>query len=224
MIINSCSHKNPHLYEKYYGIYIDHSLRQGSGYIDSTGSKYWYTYVKTVITNDSLIPAHIRLSIPGGFYQNPFSNSEKYKVFFLSDSMTMENEFKDHYLVSGGLKKFFDSGLAFPFMLDTILKPKEECTIYIGFITEFNNKMSPYLSLFSRGHKPHFWPSKTKYLSDLAPSDSLLSIPDSTLNRFIQSTEKNLNLYIGVSIINPPFNRPNKYYDIIPCGQVSYSN
>ena len=80
-VINSCSRKNPHLYEKYYGIYIDHSPRQGSGYIDSTGTKYWYYYVKTVITNDSLVPAHVRLNIPNGFYQTNFSDAEKYKVF-----------------------------------------------------------------------------------------------------------------------------------------------
>jgi hypothetical protein len=101
LVINSCSHNNLHLYEKYYGIYIDSSLRQGSGYRDSTGIKYWYTYVKTVITNDSLVPAHVRLSIPKGFYQSTFSNDQKYKVFLLSDSTMEENEFKDYYLIAG---------------------------------------------------------------------------------------------------------------------------
>ena len=224
LVINSCSHKNPHLYEKYYGIYIDHSLRQGSGYSDSTGIKYWYTYVKTVITNDSLVPAHVRINIPNGFYHNTFSNDEKYKVFLLPDSMTAGNEFKDYYLESGELKKYFDSGLKNPFILDTVLKQKEECTVYIGFITEVNNGMGPYLSLFSRGHKPHFWPSKIKFLSALAPSDSLLSIPDSAINKFILSTEKQLSLFLGVSIINSRINEPVKYYNIIPCGEISYSN
>jgi hypothetical protein len=224
LVINSCSHKNPHLYEKYYGIYIDHSLRQGSGYIDSTEHKYWYYYVKTVITNDSLLPAHVKLSIPKGFYQSTFSNDGKYKVFLLSDSMTTENEFKDYYLVSGELKKFFDSGLENPFTLDTVLKPKEECTVYIGLITEVSNGTNPYLSLFSRGHKPHFWPSKIKSLAMLAPSDSSLSIPDSAINKFILPTQKQLNLFLGVSMINSRINEPVKYYNIIPCGEVSYSN
>jgi hypothetical protein len=223
-VINSCSHKNPHLYEKYYGIYIDHSLRQGSGYSDSTGIKYWYFYVKTVITNDSLVSAHVRLYFPKEFYQTNCSDSEKYKVFLLSDSMATENEFKDHYLVSGELKKFFDSGLENPFILDTVLKPKEECTAYIGFITEVSNGMSPYLSLFSRGHKPHFWPSKTKSLATFAPSDSSLSIPDSAINKFILPAEKQLSLFLGVSMINSRITEPAKYYNIIPCGQVSYSN
>jgi len=172
LLINSCSHKNLHLYEKYYGIYIDHSLRQGSGYIDSTGIKYWYYYVKTIITNDSLLPAHVRLSIPKGIYQSTISNDGKYKVFLLSNSMAEENESKDYYLVSGELKKFFDSGLESPFTIDTVLKQKEECTVYIGFIAEAGNAMNPYLSLLSRGHKPHFWPSKTKSLAPFAPSDS----------------------------------------------------
>lgn len=224
LAINSCSHKNPHLYEKYYGIYLDQSLRQGSGYRDSTGIKYWYFYVKTVITNDSLVPAHVRLNIPKEFYQTNFADAEKYKVFLLSDSMATENEFKDYYLVSGGLKKFFDSGLENPIILDTVLKPKEACTVYIGFITEVSNGLSPYLSLFSRGHKPHFWPSKTKFLAALAPSDSSLSIPDSAINKFIIPTEKQLSLFLGVSIINPAFNEPVKYYNIIPVGQISYSN
>jgi hypothetical protein len=222
LVISSCSHKNPHLYEKYYGIYIDHSLRQGSGYKDSTGIKYWYTYVKTVITNDSLIPAHVRLSIPKGFYQPVFSNDEKYKVFLLPDSMTTENEFKDYYLISGDLKKFFDSGIEKPFILDTVLKPNEECTVYIGFLTETSNGMIPYLSLLSRGHKPHFWPSKTKFRE--APPDSLLSIPDTEINKFTLPIEKQLSLFLGVTIINSQFNEPVKYYNIIPCGQVSYSN
>jgi len=224
VVINSCSHKNPHLYEKYYGIYIDHSLRQGSGYRDSTGIKYRYYYVKTVITNDSLVPAHVRLSVPKGFYQSTLSNDGKYKIFLLPDSMAEENETKDYYLVSGELKKFFDSGLENPFTLDTVLKPKEECTVYIGFITEVSNGMSPYLSLFSRGHKPHFWPSKTKSLAPFAPSDSSLSIPDSAINKFIVPTEKQLSLFLGVSMINSRINEPAKYYNIIPCGQVSYSN
>ena len=40
-----------------------------------------------------------------------------------------ENEFKDYYLVGGELKKFFDSGLDNHFTLDTVLKPKKECTV-----------------------------------------------------------------------------------------------
>jgi hypothetical protein len=223
-VINSCSHKNPHLYEKYYGIYIDHSLRQGAGYKDSTGIKYWYFYVKTVITNDSLVSAHVRLNIPKGFYQTNFSDSGKYKVFLLSDSMATENESKDYYLVNGELKKFFDSGLENPFALDTVLKPKEECTVYIGFITKVSNGLSPYLSLFSRGHQPHFWPSKTISLATFAPSDSSLSIPDSAINKFIVPAEKELSLFLGVSMINSRINEPPKYYNIIPCGEVSYSN
>jgi hypothetical protein len=223
LVLNSCSNKNPHLYEKYYGIYIDHSLRQGSGYKDSTGIKYWYFYVKTIITNDSLVPAHVRLNFPKEFYQTNFSDSEKYKVFLLSDSMAIENESKDYYLVSGELKKYFDSGMEIPFVLDTVLKPKEECTVYIGFITKVNNGISPYLSLFSRGHQPHFWSSKAKF-AGLAPTDSSLSIPDSAINKFIVPTEKQLSLFLGVSIINSRINGPVKYYNIIPCGQISYSD
>jgi hypothetical protein len=221
-VMNSCSHKNPHLYKKYYGIYIDHSLRQGSGYSDSTGVKYWYFYVKTVITNDSLVPAHVRLNIPNEYYQTNFSDSEKYKVFLLPDSMTEQNEFKDYYLVSGELKKFFDSGIEKPFTLDTVLKPKEDCTVYIGFITKVSNGMNPYLSLFSRGDKPHFWPSEVK--SKMVPSDSLLSIPDTAINKFILSPEKQLSLFLGITMINFRINEPAKYYNIIPCGQVSYSD
>jgi hypothetical protein len=82
--------------------------------------------------------------------------------------------------------------------------------------------MIPYLSLFSKGHKPHFWPSKTKLRG--APSDSLLSIPDSRINKFTLSVEKQLSLFLGVSITNSQFNESEKYYNVIPCGQVSYSN
>jgi hypothetical protein len=222
LLIISCSHKNPHLFKKYYGIYIDHSPRQGAGFRDSTGIKYWYFYVKTVITNDSLIPAHVRINLPKEFYQINFSDSEKYKVFILSESMVTENESKDYYLVSGELKKFFDSGLENSFILDTVLKPKQECIVYISFITKVSNGINAYLSLFSRGHKPAFWPSQ--YRNMFAPSDSLLSIPDSALNKYILPEEKQLSLFLGVTMTHSQFNESIKDYNIIPCGQVSYSN
>ena len=223
IFLTSCGN-NPHLYEKYYGIYIDHYGRQGSGYKDSAGTTYGYYYVRTVITNDSLIPAHVILHFPNKFYQTNFSNYQKYKVFLLPDSMmTTENKRERNNLVGGKLKKFFDSGLKNSFILDTVLKPKETFTIYIGFITKSGQDI-PSLSLFSRGHKPHFWPTRSKK-SLWADNERKLSIPDSAINRFIQVKERKLSVFLGVSILNSLINeQPVKYFNIIPCGEIFYSN
>jgi hypothetical protein len=214
----SCDH--PHLYEKYYGIYIDHSLRQGSGYKDSSGIEHGYFYVRTTLTNDSTVPVHIKLHIPNGHYQT--ANGKNYHVFLMSTSMESENDYRDHNPVGSELKKFFNSGLENPYTVDTILKPNEACTVYIGLVTEVGNGLNPYLSIFSRGHKPHFWPSKATF-GGRAPTDSELAIPDSAIHRFFQPTEKRLSVFLGVSM-TPLFKVPEKYYNIIPCGEVSYFN
>lgn len=212
IFLPSCD-KTPHLYEKYYGIYIGHYGQRGSCYRDSSGSSYVCFYFPTVITNDSLVPVHVRLNFPKEFYQTNNSDSVKYKVFLLSDSMGKEFAFGDYHFPDGKLKKFFDGKLENLFRLDTVLKPKEACTVYMGIITKSSS--GARLSLFSRGHKPHF--STTKF-NGKALNSSLLSIPDSAINKFILPTDKSLSLFLGVGRAH------YKYYNIIPCGEVSYSN
>jgi hypothetical protein len=217
--ITSCSNKREHLNEKYFGIYIDHYPRQGSGYTDSLGIKYWFFSVKTVITNDSLIPAKVTLSLPTGCSETIPFNGKKYKVFLLPDSMAYKQT-GDNYSVSDALKKVLDAGMENRFILNKILMPKEECTVYIGFIGDLN-EINPYLSLFSRGHRLNFMPSRNK---NLAPPDSLLSIPDSAINKLVLGSENQLNLFLAMRDLYSIVEDPLKSYAIIPCGQISFFN
>lgn len=217
MVLNSCS--NSHWYEKYYGIYIDHYWRQGSGFKDSTGAKQWYFYVKTVITNDSSVSAHVRLDFPKEYFHTEYSDSAKYRVFLISESMAIDNVWKDNVLVSGRLKKYFDSGMKPTYKLDTVLKPNEECTVYLGFIGLNNIGLNPSLSLFSRGYRPHFWPNPQE-----DERKSLLAIPDSALKRYFQPSEKSLSLYLGINTLNVKIKANVRNYNIIPCGEISYAD
>ena len=187
--------------ENYFGTSISNSMRRGHTYTDSTGMKYFYCYINVSITNDSLIPVNVKVAFTNEYYQPTPTNGQKFKVFLLPEFMTPEK--KTDFNV---LNKFLDEGLENSISIDKVIKPKEEYSLNIGFLTELKSPLNPSpFVLFSKGHKQHFE-----------------SIPDSVISK-VPSAENQLTLLLGLDFF--PLGQDSiKRYSIIPCGQISYSN
>lgn len=199
----SCSdNKSKALSEKYFGAYITNSPRRGHTYTDSTGTEYFYCYINSSITNDSLIPMHVKIAFSNEYHQPTPSNGQKFKVFLLPEFMTTEKKTDINVL-----NKFLDEGLESSITIDKVINPNEEYSLNIGFLTEFKSALlnaSPFV-LFSKGHKQYFE-----------------SISDSAINQVV-SAKTQLTLLLGLDFF--PLGQDSiKRYSIIPCGQISYSN
>jgi hypothetical protein len=198
----SCSdNKSKSLSDEYFGASITNDMRRGHTYTDSTGTEYFYCYIHASITNDSLIPMNVKIAFSKDYYQPTPTNGHRFKVFLLPEFMTPEKK-SDFYL----LNKFLDEGLENSITIDKVIKPKDECSLNFGFLTELKSPLNPSpFVLFSKGHRQHFE-----------------SISDSVINQVV--SEKNqLTLLLGLDFF--PLGQDSiKRYSIIPCGQISYSN
>lgn len=193
--------KPTHLSDKYYGTYISNSARRGHIYTDSTGTEYFYSYINVRIANDSLIPMNIKIAFSKDYYQPTPTNGQKFKVFLLPEFMTPEKQ--TDFKV---LNKFLDDGLESSITIDRVVKPKETCSLNIGFLTELKSTLNPSpFVLFTKGHKQHFE-----------------SISDSVINQ-VSSAKNQLTLMLGLDFF-PLGQDLIKHYAIIPCGQISYLN
>ena len=200
-------------FEKYYGIYIDHSMRTGSGFKNSRGENCFFTNVRAVITNDSIIPLNIKINFPTDSLEVIPQKEQKFNVLLLPETMTNSKQRGENYQISNELKDLIDSLLIHPFTIDKVLKPGEKCIVNIGLIVNNKYNLNPYYSIFSKGHKPHPWPRKERF-SPIELSDNILSIPDSALHSFPQGDF--LSLSLGISFYG------DFSYCVVPCGQIVF--
>ncbi len=189
-----CSDGHPKQSPEHYGTSITNSARRGRMFKDSTGTNYFYCYITTTITNDSLIPMNLKIALSKDYYQPTPTNGERFKVF-LQDSSVLCNRDITKILSEPN------------FTFNKVINPQEECPIYIGFLADSVSELSPIpFALFSKGHKP--W---------------LGSIPDSAVNQApTKKNQLDLLLALGFSYSGPDslYSR----YSLIRCGEISFSN
>jgi hypothetical protein len=224
-ILTSCSDNQDaeiyHPFEKYNGIYIDHSGRTGSGFKNSMNEDCFFFNVRALITNDSTLPLSVNINLPNDSIDVIPQQGQKFKALLLPETMTNSKQRGENYQISHALKLLIDSLLTDPISIKKILKPKESCIVNLAILMNNKYDLNPYFSIFSSGHKPHPWPRKER-LSPLDLSDSILSIPDSAIHNIV-SRETSFQIYLGVRHYN--FDRTKdslRPYTIVPCGQLTY--
>ena len=164
-----CSDNEPKQSEKYFGTYITNSMRRGRVFKDSTGTSYFYCYITSTITNDSLIPMNLKIALSKEYYQPPPINGKRFKVF-LQDSSVLCNR---------DIKRILNEPTV---TFNKVINPKEECELYIGFLADSISELNPIpLVLFSKGHTP--W---------------LGSMPNYDVNQVV-TTKNQLPLLLGLS-------------------------
>ncbi|MES2591025.1 MAG: hypothetical protein V4608_03985 [Bacteroidota bacterium] len=164
----SCSDNQSIQSEKYFGSRIANGVRRGRFFKDSTGTTYFYCYITTTITNDSIIPMNLKVALSKEFYQPTPINRQRFKVFFQDRSV----------LCNRDLKIILNEP---PATLNKVINPKEECDLYIGFLADSVSELSPLpFTLFSKGQKR--W---------------LGYIPDRAVNQVI-TTKNELTLLLGL--------------------------
>lgn len=201
--LSSCSDERPeHLTKSYGGLYIENSVRQGRLYKDLRGISYNYRYIKTVITNDSTVPARVNIEFQKDYiYQTP-SGEERFKVFLLPENMTPENQKNDDFYRME-VMPFLNTELNAPTRLQKVIGPQEACTLTIGFLSKAGSELEPMpFVLFSKGHTQRF-----------------NSIPDSAIARATASHPNSLLLGLDFFMFRGDSSR---HYALIPCGNFSF--
>jgi hypothetical protein len=172
-------------------------MRRGRLVKNPTGIQYFYCYINSTITNDSLIPMHIKLGFSEDNYEPTPSNGQTFKVFLQPDILS-----------NSEVKKRLE-GLYSPLVLDTIINPKEKIDITIGFVTEsispLNLNPLPFV-LSSKGHYQAGIPS---------------TISDSLINEFAKDRNQ-LGLLLDLNF-SKWGSDSIKHYSVIPCGEISFS-
>ncbi|MGZ4034748.1 MAG: hypothetical protein ACXVPU_10070 [Bacteroidia bacterium] len=189
-----CSGNQPKQSKKYFGTYITNSGRRGRIFKDSTGISYFYCYITTAITNDSLIPMNVKIALSKEYYQPTPINGQRFKVFLQDSSALCNND----------IKRILNEP---PATLNKVINPKEKCYLHIGFLADSMSELNPIpFALFSKGHKLDFG-----------------SIPDHAVNQAI-TTKNQLTLLLGLGFSYTGPDSPYSSYSLIPCGQISFSN
>jgi hypothetical protein len=214
-IICSCSDNEPNNHqtkkttdiysEKYFGISIENDQRQGSQYIDSLGTEYFYLCKKITLSNDTTVPIDLKISFSKEYNNIRANNGLKSKVFLLpkeltSDeqqfNVTMSKEIKFDLGMTKELKSFLNIGLE-TVSLNRTLNPKEKCVMRFGILTD------------------------VKYIRDLKyPQPNYFGLKLKT-NNYAQDSRIAKGDLIDKQLILPLVLYLDNPY-AIPCGQISF--
>jgi len=125
MGIFSCSTNEPkeHQSEKHFDVHIENGLGQGFQYSDFIGNKYLCRYYTTTITNNSIVPIHIEISL-----SKKYNDSLKSKIFLFPKALTQKTP--------NEIKLFLDKDIDTPVWLDEIITPNESYVIRVGTLTD----------------------------------------------------------------------------------------
>lgn len=195
----SCKQREPkqHVHGKFMGLYFDHGVRKGRFHIDASGTKYNYRSISTTITNDTLIPVSIRISLLNEYtYPKPFKN-QTFRVFLFPEKLTADKNDEDKLL-----NTFLNNYYSKPFLLDTIIHPEKELTITIGVLTSVDYPEPGQFALMTKELKPRFF-----------IGDSLI--------KTAMSTSRPLDLFLGLSFYKS-FNDSANSCTVIPCGKIFF--
>lgn len=198
----SCSddQTEEHRHDNYFGSYskkysaqfsIENGPRQGFPMgINS------YLYIKTTITNISLVPIHLSISFSKEYNYLRSNNILKSRLFLLPKQLTPERQLYSDKSMSKELKQFLDKDVDVPICLDTIINPNEKVVMTFGMLTEMKYEEFPYMELISTDKHFH------------------LNTIDS-LEKPVHSSKDIQTFYLALDIINGR---------LIPCGQISFLN
>jgi hypothetical protein len=194
--LSSCS-QNSHETEQYFGTQITNGARRGRIIRDTIARQYFYCYITSTITNDSLIPMHIKIGLPKNEWKAMPVNGQTFRIFLQSKILSNDE-----------IKKCLTN--VYPRVVcDTIINPGENIEINVGFLTQYSRPFDlnpiPFV-LFSKGHKNGLTPVLANNLSAFLPE------------------EHKLNLLLGLDFLNQWGSDTIKRYSIIPCGQISFQN
>jgi hypothetical protein len=182
---------------KYFGVSLEKYLPMGWIYVDSAKEQYAYRYIRTIISNDSTIPVHLKIVFPESYIAMTPSEKRKYKAFILPDSMTAEKQFDNSANNMGFCKEskfFLNKESAKYITLEKTLLPKEKCELRIGLLFLPCDGVTR-IELFSRGHKHN------------------LRLPAIAFDLNNPSAKK-LDLFLGATY--------NSSYSSIKCGELFY--
>ena len=211
-IICSCSDNEPNKQlskktidfysEKYFGISIENEPRQGSPFIDSSGTEYFYICKKITVSNDTTVPIDLKISFSKEYDHIRAKKGLKSKVFLLPEELTsdeqqynvtMSKELKFDLGITKELKSFLNMSIE-TVSLNKTLKPKEKCVMRFGILTDVK-----YITDL-KCPRPNYFGLKLK--TNNYTSDSL-----------IPNGDKQLTLPLVLYLDNP---------FAIPCGQISF--
>ncbi len=188
--------------EKYFGIYIENDPRQGSPYIDSSGTEYFYLCKKITLSNDTTVPIDLKISFSKEYNNIRANKGLKSKVCLLpkeltsdeqQDNVTVSKDLKFDLGITKELKGFLSKGIE-TVSLNRTLNPKEKCVMRFGILTD------------------------VKYITDLKyPQPNYFGLKLKTNNyapdSLIPNGDKQLTLPLVLYLDNPY---------AIPCGQISF--
>lgn len=158
------------------GLSIKNGSRNGTAFVDSSGSAFVFYYITTTITNDSAIP--MRLTINFSKEKNTANGRFESPVFMLPRrQLTLENILPQQTpQVDLGMSKelewFLDRVTKTPVSLDTVLSHKGKCVLNFGIL----NKVE-YAEPYAIGLKAFTSSSSTSKLGlsfDRIPEDHYL--------------------------------------------------
>jgi hypothetical protein len=193
--------------EKYSGISIENEPRQGSPFIDSSGTEYFYICKKITVINDTTVPIDLKISFSKEYDHIRAKKGLKSKVFLLPEELTsdeqqynvtMSKELKFDLGLTKELKAFLSTSIE-TISLNRTLNPKEKCVMRFGILTN------------------------VKYITDLKyPQPNYFGLKLKT-NKYAQDSpiakgdliDKQLTIPLVLYLDNPY---------AIPCGQISFPN
>ncbi|MBL7919394.1 MAG: hypothetical protein JNJ40_03710 [Bacteroidia bacterium] len=131
--------------EKHSGISIENGSRQGFKDFDSLGTEYFYLYKTTTINNNNTFPIDLKISFSKEYEDLRSNSGLKSKVLLLPTELTSEKDLND--LSMEELKKFLDTSIDAPVILNKALSPKGKYTILFGILTDTKYKVPFYFGL-----------------------------------------------------------------------------
>jgi hypothetical protein len=133
--------------DKHFDVTIENGQGQGFVYSDILNDKYFCRHFTTNITNNSVAPIHVKISLANQYYYLNSKDSLKSKVFILPRELVL-NKLGFDNLASKAVKSFLDVGL--PVFLDKIITPKENYAITFGTLTKMGQSSVPDITLISK--------------------------------------------------------------------------
>jgi hypothetical protein len=195
--LSSCADKTP-VSNKYFGVDIKNYLPSGSVYTDTSGKQFGFRAISFEITNDTLIPAYFKISLPNEFNTLSPLTDNKFRVFLLPDSMNAGKLYQNNSFASKELELFLQKDL-FSTTLNVAIQPEKTYKLRLGFL--FSPNGMTRAEIFSKGHELNLY------------------IPKEEI-KFSNTNKNGLEIMLGVTL---NCRSSDCCYSTISCGKLAYS-
>lgn len=177
------------------GLTIDYGINRGTGYTDSSGTKFNIRYIPVTITNDSIIPIRIQIEFSKEYDYSGYHGYQKFKVIPLSEEWALDGLEITESMITN-LSKYIDNPT-----WNKTLDPGEKCVFAVGTHYQAINYGPVPNGLFSQD-------KKRLYLDCDSPHNQN------------KSTHPQLALALKIDFYH--WTLPPEGCRIIPCGKISY--